>query len=258
MQNKIAWLHSSPQLPEGIIVGCDEKQEWMLPWWWSHYSVHNTLPVVFVDFGLSTEACHWCEQRGKVLSLSGPLPDLKTREELQREIVAKWEAAYGDGFWKGRKSWFKKPHALLQTPFEKTLWLDIDCEVKADLAPLFSTHSTQIGLVPEPEFAHLFLKKFSLIEQGEICYNSGVVFYRHGSEAILRWAEESLHRADDFWSDQHLLSRQIFEKQTPVSHLSELYNWRMACGKNEDASIVHWVGDMGKEYILLNLHGFIS
>lgn len=255
--HNISWSHPSPILPCGVIVGCDENQEWILPWFWNHYSTHNTLPVLFVDFGLSAEAAQWCKQRGKVISLPSQLPEMKPRIALDPGIVERWEAAYGTGFWKARSCWFKKPFALLQTPFEKTLWLDLDCEVKDDVSPLFSSFTEEISLVPEPRYAQEHMRAFSIRNEKEIIYNSGVVLFRHGSPTILEWAIESMHRADAFWSDQHLLSRLILERQTHVTELSQLYNWYMAFGKNEQARIIHRLGDPGKEYICLNLHGFL-
>jgi hypothetical protein len=257
MQNNIDWFHPTSILPCGIIVGCDERQEWILPWWWNHYSVHNTLPVLFVDFGLSSEAAQWCEQKGKVVSLPFDFLSIKTRDKIEKSTIDRWEAAYGNGFWRARTSWFKKPFALLQTHFEKTLWLDIDCEVRDDLSHLFYETDDEIALAPEPEYAQQHMQAFSIREKEEKIYNSGVVLYRHGSPLVLNWAKESLLRSDSFWSDQHLLSRMILEKQKKIHELSQLYNWHMALGKNEHARIVHWLGDPGKEYICLNLHGFL-
>ncbi len=257
MLNNIAWTYSHPILSCGVIVGCDEKQEWILPWWWKHYSAHNSFPVLFVDFGLSSDAAQWCEQRGKVVSLPSDFPSMKHKSALEPIIVKRWEAAYGNGFWKGRPSWFKKPFALLQTPYEKSLWLDIDCEVKRDIGSLFDGTTDELSLAPEPEYAQQHMRAFSIRETEEKIYNSGVIFYLHGNQLILDWAREVLIRGNEFWSDQHLLSRLIFERQKKIHELSPADNWHMALGKNEQARIVHWLGDPGKEYICLNLHGFL-
>jgi len=40
----------------GLITGCDETHEWMLPTWWKHYSKRNSSPVSFIDFGMSKSA----------------------------------------------------------------------------------------------------------------------------------------------------------------------------------------------------------
>src|SRR5689334_9119639 len=53
----------------GVIVGCDLYQEWLLLWWWSHYSSHNAIPVAFVDMGMSEEGALWCKERGEYIKL---------------------------------------------------------------------------------------------------------------------------------------------------------------------------------------------
>jgi hypothetical protein len=54
-----------------------------------------------------------------------------------------------------------------------------------------------------------------------------------------------------------LLSRLVFENKEPIEPLSSLYNWHMALGNNQEAEIIHWLGDPGKEYICLSLHHLI-
>lgn len=245
------WRLTSSLKPQGIIVGSDEKQEWILPWWWKHYIAFNTLPVCFVDFGLSEAARKWCEERGTVVSLCQHTSFLNPKEKLEPTLIAQWESAYGEGFWRNRSSWFKKPFALLQTPFETTLWLDNDCEVRADLTPLLQETFLEIGLVPEPSYAQEQMLASSLRLFEEAIYNSGVILYRHGSELIVEWARASLLRADQFWSDQHLLSRLLYEKQIHPTELSPLYNWHMHLGIEIQAKIIHWLGDVGKEQICL-------
>ncbi len=50
-----------------IIVSCSKENEWMLPWWWMHYHYHNSLPVAFLDLGISLQAKRWCAKRGVVV-----------------------------------------------------------------------------------------------------------------------------------------------------------------------------------------------
>lgn len=58
----------------GIIVGCDQGQEWLMSWWWSHYRKHNKYPVTFADFGLSDRARKWCSERGEVMQVEKKRP----------------------------------------------------------------------------------------------------------------------------------------------------------------------------------------
>jgi hypothetical protein len=254
MPSKVTWYYPKPLQPAGVLVACSEAQEWILPWWWRHYSAHNTLPVLFVDLGLSPQGREWCEERGTLAHLPALLPNLKPREALDPSLVKVWENAFGNSLWSSRPHWVKKPFALLQTPFEKTLWLDLDCEVRQDLTSLFFKPVDDIALVPEePQGAQAFLLMHGLLERGEVCYNSGVIYYRHGSLAIQDWAEQSFTRGDCFFGDQNLLSRLLFEKGERPEPLSQLYNWRPSSGENPDAIILHWVGDVGKAYIQLSL-----
>lgn len=52
---------------KGVLVGADQKQEWLLLWWWKNYSEENELPVCFVDFGMSEKGRKWCQKRGQLL-----------------------------------------------------------------------------------------------------------------------------------------------------------------------------------------------
>lgn len=82
------------------------------------------IPIVVADFGLS--------QKG-----------IKVAVESGAEILT--------GFWKPeRKSWFLKPEAVLLSPYEKTCWIDIDCEVVAPCPEIFDYAITEkIGLTPD-------------------------------------------------------------------------------------------------------------
>src|SRR5437868_5082609 len=106
----------------GILVGCDKQQEWMLKWWWGHYSKHNSFPIAFIDFGMSEEAKSWCRQKGKLLPLTCPKDFVFPKTLIPKELIGEWEKSYGEKIWHSREQWFRKPFALLQTPFRQTIW----------------------------------------------------------------------------------------------------------------------------------------
>lgn len=163
----------------------------------------------------------------------------------------KWEKVFGKAFYTHRSSWYKKPFALLQTPFEKTLWVDIDCEILRDLSPLFEREGEfWIGRESDPICEHE--AELNLIQKDETLYNSGVIFYRKGFDLIKDWAEQVAKEGEAFCSDQHVLSHLIHQRKYNICELEPDYNWRMAWGLNIHASIVHWVGTWGKEYIRLH------
>lgn len=234
----------------GILAACDEKLEWLLPWWWERLRVHSETPVAFVDFGMSACGRSFCQERGELIAL-----DISQfKESVAKERAVRWEAIYGKGLWNARQSWLKKPFALLLTPFKETIWLDLDCEVLGPLVPLFEAlKEADLALAQETENAILHERMYGELNEDELLYNSGVIAYRHGTPLIEQWAEETILRGDKFWGDQQLLSRLIYEKKASIAELDPHYNWRMSQGFNLHAQIIHWVGSWGKEYI--RLHG---
>src|SRR6266404_4365778 len=113
----------------GIIVGANQHCAWLLPWWWRHYARHNTYPVTFFDFGLSEDVIAWCRERGEVIRFNPDTIAMPAKEEIDPQNRAKWEMLYGEAIWSARQGWFCKPVACVQSPYEETLWLDLDCEV---------------------------------------------------------------------------------------------------------------------------------
>lgn len=245
----ISWQREA-SLPRGVLVATDQNLEWLLPWWWERYSSVNTLPVTFVDFGMSESARAFCKEHGELVDFAFDPAFVQKKEKLSPEINSRWEN-YGATFWEARDGWFKKPLAMLQSQFSLTLWLDLDCEVMGPLAPLFDLlpQNEELGIIPEP----LFYQAGKDLLFGEVLYNSGVVLFRHGSELVEKWGERAFSHNGEFAGDQELLSRMIHEEKHPVFELPDIYNARLVMGIPLHATIIHWVGNWGKTYI--RLHG---
>jgi hypothetical protein len=221
----------------------DERIEWLLPWWWSTYQKKNRRPVAFVDIGLSDQGKQFCEQRGVTLSL-----ELPEGLDAVSPHSADWKRAFGPSVLEDRKRWNKMPFAFLATPFEKTLWLDLDCEVLQPLDELFALDD-DIYLAVETDDAVCRERTLKIVCEDETVFNTGVVLYRHGIAVIERWARLMAERGTEFFTEQHALSRLIYTDHVPVSRLPDAFHWRMCQGINEQAAIVHWNGPMGKECI---------
>ncbi len=232
----------------GILVGCDETQEWLLSWWWEHFTAHNNIPVTFIDFGMSKASLSWCASKGDVIPLSSSLiPSVKT--SLSEKRIAEWENQYGKEVWQARCTWFKKPEALLLTPYEKTLWIDLDCEVLGSLEPLFAyaDGTAELAIAREPN------KGF---DHEHITYNSGVIAYHSASSLVKKWAEQVPSTTALYLGDQDLLSALIATEKPKIYELPPEYNWRMSQGLNLNALIIHWAGTWGKTYI--KTHGGLA
>jgi len=228
------WRTANRQEKDGILVATDLTQEWLLPWWWQNYRKFNTHPVAFVDLGMSEEAKEWCKERGEWIPL--PVADIfvATKEEVTPSLVEAMEKACGNLFWTSRNAWFKKPLACLQSPFRRTIWIDLDCQVQGAIEPLFSTCESMIAMVSETE-------RF---------YNSGVIVFKEYTPLIESWADAAFERNHEYRGDQDILNQLIQEQNLPVFELPESCNWMRIKGENPEALIMHWHGQYGKEHIL--------
>ncbi|MBI2743005.1 MAG: hypothetical protein HYX48_03725 [Chlamydiales bacterium] len=233
---------------DGVIVGCTHRQEWILPWWWMHYHFYNSLPVTFVDFGMSEKAKNWCKKRGELVALEATDSLILPKEKVDPKLATAWETLYPD-FWQHRPGWFSKPFAFLKTPYERTIWVDLDCQVRTSLSELFDKceNPAMIALARDPYQYEGRKEAFALPD--EITFNSGFVVYKHGSPIITQWAEWTATRNAEFFGDQNILSRALHEKKLAFQELPITYNWLLVLGDKAAARIRHFGGPQGKAQI---------
>jgi hypothetical protein len=232
----------APEKEKGVIVGCDKNQEWLLSWWWERYSSENSFPVCFVDFGMTLDARSWCAQRGEVLSMEIGFSSASSEDFMSNDGI---KDLYGSMFSTIREQWFKKPFACLASPFHRSAWIDLDCEILRPIDGLFDQcdRVQPMALMQEYEFNHL--PKWD----PSILYNSGVIVFLHGAEIFEKWAEAAIKESDRFLGDDQLLSSLINQRQWPVGDLPEIYNWKCVWGVNINAVIYHWIFAVGKDFI---------
>lgn len=228
---------------EGILVGTNQNHEWLLPWWWMHYRTHNDFPVTFVDFGdMSKKALQWCERHGQVIALDQKMDFIRKKEEIAPETAKLWQEIHPD-IWNMRKGWFQKPFALLKTPYEKTLWLDADCQVRGPLKPLFPVlNECDIALIPEAEYSQRYNLIAGITVPGETVLNAGVIFFKKNAPVIQEWAKQALTQNHLHFGDQQLLVRVIFSMKFPYIPLPRNFNAIVEAGIDTNAVIIHWSG----------------
>lgn len=232
------WCPGNPKQMNGIVVGADITQEWLLPWWWSHYSRFNSHPVAFIDLGMSDEMKKWCQERGDLIRL--PVADIfvAERETIDPTLVQEMETACGNSFWPSRSAWFKKPLACLLSPFQTSIWIDLDCQILGPLNELF-LHLEPLAMVKE---------QFDLSSE-KVSYNAGVIVFKNGIPAIEDWADRSFEHNHQFRGDQDVLNALIHERNFSIAELPQIYNWSRLKEKNPEAIILHWHGPQGKSEI---------
>jgi hypothetical protein len=250
---KKEWLQwRNPADKKGIVVAISKEQEWMLPWWWQNYSNHNSFPVAFADFGMSSTAKKWCKKRGQLLSMpKWPKSYVANKKQIPLQVLEKWKKHFKSiCILDSRHYWFQKPFAMIKTPFEKTVWLDLDCQVMKPLDPLFDyLQDHEFGCVKEAMVTQARRYYSGLIEMGEFLYNSGVIIYRQHASILPKWAKASLSHNHLFWGDQELLSNLIFQNNEQVCELPNTFNWFYNWKVNPEAVILHYITLKGKEKI---------
>lgn len=229
----------------GVLCGAEKSQEWLLPWWWSRYQEHNAFPVTFIDFGMSEKMKAWCRERGELCSVELEHSCISSRDSIDPNLIKEWESIYGQTMWNSRPTWFKKPFALLNSSYERAIWIDLDCEVLGPLDSLFLFLGANADLALVREYTSDHLPRFD----PRVRYNGGVIVFQHGARIIEKWAEAAIDQNHLFAGDDSLLSHLIHKHHLDVIELPEIYNWRMVRGLNLNAVILHWVGNGGKAYI---------
>lgn len=236
---------------DGVIVGCTNSQEWLLPWWWMHFRMHEDCPVTFIDFGnMSHEARTFCSKRGALVTLEISDRFITSIKDLGIEATTIWKSK-GLDLEASRSAWFRKPFACLYSPYQRTLWIDLDCQVRKSIRPIFEfcENSWGISIKPEPPAIQQSDELKGILCYGETEYNTGVIAFKHGCSIIQEWAKICIDRSDAFCGDQEALSRMAFERDIELPNLLPIHNCRLKDEIDVRAAIIfHWLG-IGKEYI---------
>jgi len=218
--------------PKGVLTGCNSSHEWMLPWWYYNLRKHNPdIPICFTDFGMSPEMVEWCGKRGRVFQLLKP-----------------------------DKIFFRRPVQMHQTPFQHTLVIDLDCEVRASLEPWFGFKDAVV--VTEDPW-----NPWTQKEIGETpaipAVASGAIAYKHGDALITRWtkklfADPARWRGADaplnvMLNEMHAERQALGQTITPDEFViapNHYQRLRLDHGEDPPETIIkHWTGPLGKAHI---------
>lgn len=215
----VDWNYAAPVNGCGIVTGTDTNQEWLLPWWWTNYSAYNTLPVVFIDYGMSPKYRDWCSERGRVVRV-----DIGKVQALQA-----------------------KPLALLRSPFEKTLWMDADCEVMASVQPILDAVGTGVvGVFHDPFYGPVT----ATLNRRYVPVTAGLVVYGRDDPMISSWAAAVLQNPG-IHGDQVALN--ALHPLDRFCILPRRFHWlrldEATTTVTEPPLVRHWSGLEGKTHI---------
>lgn len=237
----ISWIKPFRDEP-GIVIASDSHSEVWVKWWHFNYAKWNRFPVAIVDLGMSERLIKWCSKRFEVIPLRLPMGIFDKRYE-HLKILSKETAADGRS---PRPASFIKPFALLNSPFRKSIWIDLDCLVRGSVAPLFelpaSPYFVAMGIDESPERLKEKIER-KVIKPGGKNYNSGVIAYCHGSPLILKWAKDTVFTDGNYFGDQDIFSKITGELGGEIPLVPKNYNWIVeTCGFNKNAVIIHFAG----------------
>ena len=240
------------QQDKGIIIGADQTQEWMLGWWYSHYRKYCDYPVVICDFGMSKKGLVKAKQIGTILNFDRESLLKLFGKTLCSKKKAAWQVLYSGELQNIHSIWMLKPFALSHTPFEKTLWIDLDCQIQGNLATIFTFIDNLTGFTIAPEMPdyQTLLKAKGYLLPGETVFNSGVIGFRKNCPILDVWKDEILLHHQDHLGDQDALSRIIYRHRFPVHRMPLKYNARQRHANDPSTHIVHHVQLWGKKHIL--------
>ena len=211
-------MAKTTKLSNVFLTGCDEKTEWMLPWFIENYKKHNKTPLVFANFGVTPQTLKFIQ------SHAAAIMDLSK--------------------WKG-KGWFLKPKSMVHCPAEKTCWIDTDCQVHGDISGIFKEI--------EPEKLSMVIDHPWTKRREEIWHNSGVVGFQR-TPNILRLWEQNVEKIK-VRGDQEVLHSMLnpITKMTYIKDLPHKYNvlrLDIADGRRPTGELVtHWTGNKGNDEI---------
>lgn len=198
-----------------FITGVDSNHEWMLEWWFNNIRKHSDIPITICDFGMSDKMSNWAEMT----------------------------ASHFIKYPKHHKcAWFYKSQCLLDSPFEKTCWLDADCQVLTNIDDIFKyAHEGKLGLTRD-------------VGRGKGWWATGVVVIK-GKPVILQdWnniSRDSALRGDQETLNYLLQSTSYSDRQ--IAEMPLEYQWlRLQLSRGQDSpdkKVIHWTGPSGKEHI---------
>ena len=236
---KLQWEKTGFIGGDGVLTGCDESYEWMLKWFWKHYSKTNTLPITFLDFGISKSARIWCEKRMHVIPcrVSGTLE----KDTLSFPLPNQWPKERRELRLRQRKFWFTKICSLLKTPYSRSLWIDIDCKFLEKINDIFdlSDNPHGIALSIDPT-ALLAWKEYGLLKPNAKGYLAGFILFKRNSSLIEKWVLGCQRKYSLEYSEQSLINSIIEEEGLDIPLVPKKYHWLNLDVIPEGVKIVHY------------------
>jgi len=203
-----------------FLTGCDAKTEWMLGWFLKNFNLHNKLPIVFANFGVSEQGLNQASSCASTIDM---------------------RATGGTG-------WFKKPQAMIEASklARRVCWIDTDCHVLADLSGVFDfVEPNKLAMAEDAPWSK---------RRQETWHNTGVVAFEDRPPILDQWFNAV--KANPVVGDQEILHeilKKDLRRQIYTTSLPQDYNWLRLMLQdgvdNKKKKVMHWTGAKGKQHI---------
>jgi hypothetical protein len=213
---------TSTKLSNLFITGCDDKTEWMLPWFVENFRRHNPdANLRIFDFGMK----------------ANPFPDMTIPHYTKQA------------------GWFKKPSAMIKATqiANRVCWLDTDCEIMGSLGGIFDHvyAFNRLAMVEDKPWS---------TRRSEKWHNSGVVAFMGTPEILKKWA--AAVDSTPTVGDQEVLHGLLGQGLSREIHITDLPNkYNVLRLQIQDGTVpqypivMHWTGAKGKDHIRKLLNG---
>ena len=197
-----------------FITGVDQNHEDLVIWWYENVRRHNPNAKIGIwDFGMSKQ---------------------------MREAIKGLDAWVSTPIYHPSNiGWFNKTKAVINTPSNSVAWLDVDCEVLANIEEVFDlVPPGMIGLTRDWVRANWWA--------------TGVIVVNDRPELLEHWNNMLLKTA--IRGDQEMLYEIVGKKEhEQIQELPQEYQWlRISLNRHKDSpnkKIIHWTGAKGKRFI---------
>lgn len=220
---------SSDGKSQCVLVGCDLNHEWMLPWWWHHFTKNNDpsdYHIVFGNYGMTDEKVDWCLARGAVSNQIEPIPGKEA-------------------------NWFKKPRLMRNCGYSRFLYMDLDCEIRRTIGPMFD-------LLDNDD--NKFVTTFDIPTQFNSQFTKnpvtvGVIVSSRQNQLVKVWEDACKNPDLQLRGDQEVLNWCLANQRAQIAPakvkiINQRYQWLRLRGEApSDAYIYHWTGRIGKDHI---------
>ena len=204
-----------------FMTGVDDTQEYLLKWWYKNIIKHNPdVHITICDFGMSEKVKQWAKVNADCFV-----------EYPKHKINA----------------WFNKTQCLIDSKYEYTCWIDVDCEVLRSIQDVFA-YAQQDKICLTRDWAREFSRK------NEIWWATGFNLIKGDSSLLQDWHD--VLKEEKVRGDQEALQELITQnpiRNKEIIELPQIYQWlRLSLQRHKDNKnkrVVHWTGPIGKKHI---------